>query len=110
MKPEITILMPQGRLDAAGVRPLETELAELLAADRIHLLVDMSQVAYVSSVGLRMFLTTMRKARRRGGALKLCNLNERVMQVFKLAGFDRVLSILTTREEAESSFANTSER
>lgn len=109
MKPDITILMPQGRLDAAGVRPLETQLAELLAADCIHLLVDMSQVAYVSSVGLRMFLTTMRKARRQGGSLKLCNLNERVMQVFKLAGFDRVLSILTTREEAESSFANTSD-
>ena len=110
MKPEITILMPQGRLDAAGVRPFEIELAEHLAADRIHLLVDMSQVAYVSSVGLRMFLTTMRKARHQGGALKLCNLNERVMAVFKLAGFDRVLSILTTREEAENSFALPSER
>ena len=109
MKPEITILTPQGRLDAAGVRPLETELAEHLAAGRIHLLVDMSQVAYVSSVGLRMFLTIMRSARRKGGALKLCGLNERVMQVFKLAGFDRVLSILTTREEAERSFVSRSE-
>ena len=108
MKPEITILMPQGRLDAAGVRPLETELAEHLAADRIHLLVDLSQVSYVSSVGLRMFLTTLRKARRKGGMLKLCNLNERVMVVFKLAGFDRVLSILPTREEAEKSFVNRS--
>jgi len=110
MKPEITILMPQGRLDAAGVRPLETELAEHLAAGRIHLLVDLSQVAYVSSVGLRMFLTIMRSARRKGGTLKLCNLNERVLTVFKLAGFDRVLSIMPTREEAESSFASRSER
>jgi len=110
MKPEITILMPHGRLDAAGVRPFEAELSEHLAAGRLHLLVDMSQVSYVSSVGLRMFLTAMRKARRQGGALKLCNLNERVLQVFKLAGFDRVLSLLATREEAENSFVNSPER
>lgn len=110
MKPEITIIMPQGRLDAAGVRPLETELADHIAAGRIHLLVDMSEIAYVSSVGLRMFLTTMRNARRKGGALILCGLNERVLDVFKLAGFDRVLSILTTREEAASFFVSLSER
>jgi anti-anti-sigma factor len=106
MKPTITILMPRGRIDAAGVRPLETELGEHLAAGRIHLLIDLSQVVYVSSVGLRMCLTTLRKARRHGGGLILCNLNERVLEVFKLAGFDRVLHIVSTREEAESALAS----
>ena len=106
MNLEITILTPQGRLDAAGVRPLETELAEHLAAGRIHLLVDMSQVGYVSSVGLRMFLTIMRSARKLGGGLRLCALNPRVMDVFKMAGFDRLLHLVATREEAESSFSS----
>ncbi len=110
MKPEITVLTPVGRLDAAGVRPLETELAEHLAAGRIHLLVDMSKVLYVSSVGLRMFLTIMRSAQRKGGALKLCDLNPRVMDIFKLAGFDRVLHILSTCEEAESAFVTRGDR
>lgn len=104
MNPLITILTPQGRLDAAGVRPFESELLAHLEAGRVHLLVDMSQVAYVSSVGLRMFLTIMRGARRRGGALKLCQLNPRVLEIFQLAGFDRVLHITPTREEAEQAF------
>lgn len=104
MKPELTILTPQGRLDAAGVRPFETEMAEHIAAGRVHLLVDLTQVDYVSSIGMRMFLTVMRSAHRQGGGLKLCGLHPHVLNVFKLAGFDRVLSIVATRAEAESSF------
>jgi len=109
MNPLITILTPRGRLDAAGARPLEIELHEHLAAGRVHLLVDMSQVAYVSSVGLRMFLKIMRAARQRGGALRLCQLNPRVLEIFRIAGFDRVLHIAATRAEAEESFANASD-
>ena len=104
MKTKITIVTPQGRLDAAGARPLETELTEHLAAGRVHLLVDLAQVTYVSSVGLRLFVTVMRRARREGGALKLCNLKPRVLEVFKLAGFDRVLAIADTLEQAQNLF------
>jgi anti-anti-sigma factor len=108
MNPRITLLTPQGRLDASGVRPFEIELQEHLAAGRIHLLVDMSQVAYVSSVGLRMFLKVMRDTHRRGGVLRLCQLNPRVLEIFQIAGFDRVLHIVQTREEAEQAFASQS--
>lgn len=104
MKPEITLLTPQGRLDAAGVRPFEIELTDHIAAGHVHLLVDLSQVDYISSIGLRMFLTVMRSARRQGGALKLYGLHPHVLNVFKIAGFDRVLSIMGTRAEAESAF------
>ena len=104
MKPEITLLTPRGRLDAAGAQPLEKELAEHVAAGRTHLLVDMSQVTYVSSVGLRVFWTIMERARHNGGTLKLCALTPRVLDTFKLAGFDRILPILATRADAEDSF------
>lgn len=104
MKEPITILKPQGRLDAAGVRPLEIELLAHLEAGRIRLIVDLSAVRYISSVGLRMFLTATREAHRRGGTLKLCGLAPRVMEVFKMAGFDRVLQVLSTLEEAERTF------
>lgn len=100
----VTIVTPQGRLDAAGVRPLEAELLSHLEAGRNQLIVDLSAVRYISSVGLRMFLTTTREAHRRGGVLKLCGLNTRVMDIFKMAGFDRVLQILSTLEEAQRTF------
>jgi anti-sigma B factor antagonist len=104
MKSPVTIVSPQGRLDAAGVRPLETELLSHLDAGRIQLIVDLSGVRYISSVGLRMFLTMTREANRRGGVLKLCGLNTRVMDIFKMAGFDQVLQILSTLEEAQRTF------
>jgi len=103
-KTNLTILKPEGRLDAAGVRPLETELKEHLDAGRIYLIVDLSAVRYISSVGLRMFLTITRKAHQLGGALKLCAPTPRVMDVFKMAGFDRVLQILSTFEDTERTF------
>ncbi len=104
MKSPVTVISPQGRLDAAGVRPLEAELLAHLEAGRTQLIVDLSAVRYISSVGLRMFLTITRQAHQQGGVLRLCGLNTRVMDIFKMAGFDRVLQILSTLEEAQRTF------
>jgi anti-anti-sigma factor len=104
MNSAITLVKAEGRLDASGVRPLETELLAHLRAGRNHLIVDLSAVRYISSVGLRMFLTATREAQRLGGGLALFGLTPRVMEIFKMAGFDRVLQIIATLEEAERLF------
>ena len=100
----IQIITPQGRLDAAGTRPLEAELKQLIAAGETRLIVDLEKTRYISSNGLRVLLAALKQAKKRGGTLKLCGLAARLQDIFAMAGFDRLFEVFETREQAEKSF------
>ena len=101
---QITLLIPRGRLDAAGARPFESEMREHIAAGRVHLLIDFSETRYISSNGLRALLAIQKEIQTRGGALALACLQPRLAEIFEMSGFDRVFEIFATRVEAEKSF------
>jgi anti-sigma B factor antagonist len=103
MNPEITVLSPQGRLDAAGAPPLEAALKEQIDAGKLHLVVTLENTQYISSNGLRALLAAQRLAQTHGGALKLCCLSPRLTEIFEMSGFDKVFEIFETREQAEKS-------
>ena len=100
---EIIVLAPAGRLDASGARPMEAELATRITAGQVHLVVDLTQVRYISSNGLRVLLVALKNAQKQNGALALCGLSPRLMEIFEMAGFDRVFQIFETREQARLS-------
>jgi anti-sigma B factor antagonist len=100
----VTVIAPQGRLDAAGAGPLEVELKQHLTAGEVHLVVDLENARYISSNGLRVLLAAQRDAKKRGGDLKLCSLPPRVVEIFSMSGFDRVFEIYDRRDHAEKSF------
>ena len=101
---QITLITPQGRLDAAGARPLETELTQHIAAGDVQLLIDLEKTRYISSDGLRALLAAQKQAKQQGGALKLCCLSRRLVEIFEMSGFDRVFEIFEDRAQAEKSF------
>ena len=101
---KIAIVTPQGRLDAAGAPPLEAELNHHIDAGEVHLLVNLEGTRYISSNGLRALLAAQKQAKARGGALKLCCLNPRLIEIFEMSGFDKVFEIFESREQAEESF------
>ncbi len=100
----IMVVQPRGRLDANGTTYLESEL-EGLAQDSHHrVVVDFHQVSYISSTGLRTLLLAVRRAKRHGGDVKLCSLNPAVRKIFRMAGFDMILDIHDTEEQAVHAF------
>jgi len=106
MNAAMVILKPVGRLDAAGARPLEQEIKQHIAAGHTNLIVCLRETRYVSSNGLRVLLAALKSAREHGGALKLCCLTPRLVEIFEMAGFDRVFEIYENQERAEKSFTN----
>lgn len=102
---DFVVLTPQGRLDAAGTRPFEAEWKQHIAAGHTRMLIDLQATHYISSNGLRTLLAAARAAKKHGGVVKLCCLSSRLLDIFEMAGFDRVLEIYPTREEAEKSFS-----
>jgi anti-anti-sigma factor len=78
-----------GRLDAthcdAALRFLEG-----LAQPRV---IDLAQLEYIASAGLRVFLITQKRVKGLDGGIKLINVNQQIYDIFRYAGFDRIIDI-----------------
>ncbi len=104
-QPPFIVLAPEGRLDAAGVRPFEEEWKRHIAAGETRLLIDLEQTRYISSSGLRSLLAAARTAKKYDGTVALCCLGPRLVEIFEMAGFDRVFQIFPTRQQAEAAMS-----
>jgi anti-sigma B factor antagonist len=78
-----------GRLDAtqcdAALRFLDA-----LAEPRV---IDLARLEYIASAGLRVFLITQKRVKGLGGGIKLINVNQQIYDIFRYAGFDRIIDI-----------------
>ena len=84
-----TILSLSGRLDAITAPQLQDVLIpELNAAKQIEL--DFSELAYVSSAGLRVLLMGEKTAKGKGGSMTLAGVSEDIMEVLKMTGLDDI--------------------
>jgi anti-anti-sigma factor len=96
----IVLLEVEGRVDAHTAGRLDKALKDLLAQGDSRLLLDASQIGYISSKGLRVLLLAQREARRLGGEVRLFGPNAQVRRIIELAGFEQLLYIGETRQEA----------
>lgn len=94
----VMILHLAGRLDASTVGQLERAIAEAQVAGTRALVIDMSQLTYVSSSGLRVLLSARSAIRKKGGDLFLCALSLTVREVFDMVGFSAIFSLFETVE------------
>ena len=86
------VLHIDGKVDKITSNQVQTAILTSVQKT-MNLTVDFSKVQYVSSAGLRALLLGQKSANAKGGSMKLCGVNEEVMSVFKLTGFDKVLTI-----------------
>jgi anti-sigma B factor antagonist len=90
----------KGEVDAYTARELDKALKDLLALGHSRLVLDASQMGFISSVGLRVILFNHREACRLGGEVRVFGLNAQVRRVFEIAGFDELFQISDTYDEA----------
>jgi anti-anti-sigma factor len=98
-------VVPAGRLDSTAARTLETALNAQLDAGHVRLVIDMSQVAYISSSGLRVLVTIWRRSQKLGGNIALAALSTRVREVFEMSGFDTLFTVAPSVEDAAASLS-----
>jgi serine/threonine-protein kinase RsbW len=102
--PGIGVVAPQGRLDAIRSPELERAFAELLDDGRHWLIVDFSDVSFISSRGLKALVTAWRGASEDGGGLALCAMPERIQDVLDTVGFSRLFTVHRTCDDALADF------
>jgi len=89
----LTVLSITGRLDASTVNVLDRALVRSFATGTRTAVLDMGEVTYISSSGLRVLLTARRTAREKGGDIVLCALSSNVRDVMDMVGFTALFTI-----------------
>ena len=98
---DIFIFSIQGRLDAVSVPELEECLNQWFEQSETKLIFDLDRLDYISSAGLRVFLTTAKKMKARGGKLCMARLRENVKNVFTISGFIALIPAFDTLGAAQ---------
>jgi anti-sigma B factor antagonist len=98
------IVSLQGKLDLKGVDVVAPPLATL-SASKDSVLIDMSGVTFITSVGIRQLLTASTALMRRGGRLVLLKPTEAVVHILGAAGVTDLLTIVSGEGEAAAALA-----
>ncbi len=100
----IIIYAVEGRVDSEGAVDLDLALQSATAEGKHKMVLEMAEVRYINSAGLRTLADILTQNQKAGGDLKLVNLHPKVQRVFQIIGFDRFFNIYPTVEEAIAAF------
>jgi anti-sigma B factor antagonist len=97
----LVIVIVEGRLDATNAASFDEAVKDLpvLTPPR-RILMDLKGLEFVSSAGLRSFLTLGKACRSSGAQLGFCSLGTLVADVFKISGFVTIFTLFADRQEA----------
>ncbi|WP_009964330.1 STAS domain-containing protein [Verrucomicrobium spinosum] len=98
--PDLTLAKLSGQVDTLTAAELEMKLGDLAEVTKRALLVDCSDLTYINSAGLRVFLIVAKKMETAGGLCAFCSLTPNVRLVFETIGFDRILKLYENRAVA----------
>lgn len=97
---DICIVKLEGEVDVYTAPRLKEKLVELLDDGCISIIVDLEQVAFIDSSGLGVLVGALRRAREKGGAVRLVCTREGVLKIFRITGLDKVFPIFADAAEA----------
>ncbi|MCC6196509.1 MAG: STAS domain-containing protein [Burkholderiales bacterium] len=105
---DVVVAAPAGEIDHPNAIKLQEALAPFAddaSAGRTPLVLDFSDVAYISSMGLRVLMMASRALRARGAAMAIAGLQPAVAEIFEIARFQHVVAIFPTLREALASLS-----
>ena len=98
----IHLLMVDGEVDASSSIHLDNAVREAMEGGHKKIMVDGSNLNYISSAGLGVFMSYLEDFNNQGIRFVVFGLQEKVNHVFELIGLENLLKIVRTKEEAEA--------
>jgi anti-sigma B factor antagonist len=103
---EIILMSLVGRLDTTTYGILENRLHEIIGGGQVRIVVDCSEMDYISSSGLRVFLMGLKKVTPMKGKFVLAKLPDAIREIMEIVGFTTIFEIYKTQEEALKAVEN----
>lgn len=96
------IMAINGRLDAVSAPAAEAELNKTIDAGASRLVINLSNMDYISSAGLRLLLASLKKTNLQKGKIVLCGLRPSVREVFEISGLLSVFQVAEDETKAQA--------
>ena len=103
---DITILNLEGKLDTATSGQASEEINAILEEKPSKLLLNLGDLEFVSSAGLRVLLRTAKTVKEQNGGMKVCGAKGVVKEVMDISGFDTLLDLHESEAEALAAFGS----
>jgi anti-anti-sigma factor len=97
---DAVIVAFEGSLDTNTAAAAQEALGTEIDGGKTKVVIDLTHLDYISSAGLRVLLSTAKRLRGSGGALRLFGLNESVTEVFEISGFSTILNVSASETTA----------
>ncbi len=100
----VPVMRLAGRFDAEGAAFVKSQIASVVNEIQPNLVINMSEVSFIDSLGLTALVSGLKLCRRSQGALKLTGLQPGVQSLFEITQLDHAFDIYNTENEALDSF------
>jgi len=100
----VRVIALGGWLDAQSANDVEIKLKSLIDKGQVRLVIDFVNLEYISSAGLRVLLSALKKVRKLQGDMKVACFRPDVKKVFDISGFTVLFNIFDAVETAICSF------
>jgi len=100
----VDLVTVSGRIDSSNATQLGERLNEQIDSGSVNLVVDLANVEYMSSAGLRELVAALKRVKKDGGDLRLSSPSDRVREVLDLAGLSTIFEIYDDQVAAVGSF------
>lgn len=94
------LLKVSGRMDAENADEFDKACEVWISKGAKHLIADLADLQYVSSMGLRSFLAAAQKLKSISGSLMLCGLHGLPLQVFEMTKLSSLFPMFDTTQKA----------
>ena len=94
------VVKVSGRIDGVNASDFNNSLRDMIDEADQRVVLNLEDLLYISSAGLRSFLLTAQTLKRRDAKFALCTLPESVLEIIKIAGFDKIIDIFDSQSEA----------
>lgn len=101
----VIIVYLSGRLDVQLSADIEKEIIRTIESEpQCHFILNLKETNYLSSSGIRIFVSTMRILKEKHKALKICEMDNNAKRIFEIVELMDMFDIYDTEEEALNSF------
>ena len=90
----------KGRLDIEGTQSVDMKFTLLTATRRVPVMVDLSEVDFISSIGIRLLTTNAKTLRSFGSRMVLVQPQPSVLKILRTAGIDQIIPIAENPQDA----------
>jgi anti-sigma B factor antagonist len=94
-----------GRFDAEAAAFVKGQIATLITDKQPNLVIEMSQVRFVDSMGLAALVSGLKLCRKHGGIVKLVGMQPQVRRIFELTRLDQAFMLHPDVESALATFS-----